>query len=676
MIEYELKEKIKDVIRDRQLPEIDISFRSIPFHGTWGLAASFLFALLSKIKEHEPSIDRDRLSNELLDEIKTKTSTIAGIERVELEKGYVNFYFKPNIVAKGVIAEILSKRENFGRGEPKSIKVMVEYSQPNTHKDIHIGHLRNICLGISLVSILRFAGYETLAANYIGDIGTHVIKCLWGYNRFYKGMEPPSGRGRWLGDVYAFAESKHSASEKMREEVTDWLREFFQKPSNAAINIISKRILEYMREENILLTPNLDKKTYSQNMVKTIARIRHELHELLQNGIVSATHVADIREKLKHFDESGPIWGYVDEVLEVWSHWEASDPELIELWKKTRDWSLTHFESVYRELGAKFDHVFYESEEEGPGKELVKKLVEQGIAKIDEGAAVVKIDEKLGLEKETYKTFIILRSDGTSLYATKDLALAIKKFREFGIDRSIYLVDVGQSFYFKQLFKTLELIGFEQAKNCVHLAYGRVSLPEGKMSSRLGNIIYYTDLRNELCLRARKIVQLKQPEAGEETWRTISKIVAMGAMKYNMVKIDSDKEMVFDWDEALDYNGRTAPYIQYAHARASKILEKGGKYNPDLICQKELNEPEIELVKKIAEFPSIVQRCADEAKPLPLATYVFELAQLFSDFYHRCPVIQESDESIQATRMALVESARIVLAKGLSLMGIEAPDNM
>jgi len=676
MLENDLREKIEEVLKEKNLPIPEISFRLIPFKGSWGLASNFLFPLLSQMKEQGEPGDREKITSDILNTIKSKLSSSEEIERVELEKGYLNFYFVPSIVSKKTLSEVLAKREDYGRGASKKIKVMVEYSQPNTHKDIHIGHLRNICLGISLVNIMRFAGYETVSANYIGDIGSHVIKCLWGYERFYRGMEPPSGRGRWLGDVYAFAESKHSTSEKMRNEATEWLRAFFQKSSNAAVAIIARETLDHMREEKILLTPDLDKKTYSDNMVKTLQYIREQIKEMLQSGIISTSHIHEVREKLNQFDESGPVWRYVGEVLEVWARWERRDESLVALWSVTRDWSLTHFMSIYRELGARFDHIFYESEVEGPGKEIVRELQDKGLAEVHEGATVVNIDKKLGLEKETYKTFLILKSDGTSLYATKDLALAVKKFNEFGIDRSIYLVDVGQSFYFKQLFKTLELMGFEQAKNCIHLAYGRVTLPDGKMSSRLGNIVHYTDLRNELYLRAKKIVSVKQPGAGEVVWRDIAKFVALGAMKYNMVKIDPDKEMVFDWDEALDYEGRTAPYIQYAHARAVKILEKGGKYDHQLICQKELSEPEIELAKKISEFPYIIERCAEDAKPLPLATYIYELAQVFSDFYHRCPVIQEPDDSLRATRMALVDGTRIVLARGLSLLGIEAPDNM
>jgi arginyl-tRNA synthetase len=675
-METRLKEIIEEVLIERQYPLVEIAFRSIPFKGTWGLACSFLFQLLNNLKEIQPDFNRQKVTDELFEAIKQHALKIEGLDRVELDKGFINFYFEPTKAAKHIITEIISKPGSFGKGSQKNEKVMVEYSQPNTHKDFHVGHLRNICLGITLVNIFRFAGYETIAANYLGDIGTHVIKCLWGYKRFYSGMEPESGRGRWLGEVYAFAESKYETSDRMRGVATEWLRSFFTNPKNPSENAVAQKTLEFMKAEKILLTPNLDKKTLSDNMSKTIINIRKNLKDLLHNGVISVVTVQDIKDKLGEFDETGPIWGYVDEILDVYQQWENRDPELVELWQKTRDWSLSHFDSIYKELGANFDVVFFESEMEHAGKAIVKELLDSKLAEYDEGAVVVKIDEKLGLQKETYRNFLILKSDGTSLYATKDLALAKRKFEEFNIDRSIYLVDVGQSYYFQQLFKTMELMGFKNASKCLHLAYGRVSLPDGKMSSRMGNIIHYTDLRNELYSRAKKIVRKKQATAGEDIWRSIAKSVSFGAMKYNMIKIDSDKEMVFDWDEALDFEGRTAPYIQYAHARATKILEKAGILKTELICEQELSEPEIELAKKIAEFPSVIQKCAKDAKPLPLATYTFELAQVFSDFYHRCPVVQEEIESRKATRMGLVLGTKAVIANALGLMGIDAPTNL
>ncbi len=675
-MENELEKIIESVIAEKNYPEPEITFRSIPFKGAWGIACSFLFQLLNELKTRDESFDREKVSQEIFESIKEKASSIEGLEKIELEKGFINFHFVPQSAVKKVISEIISKGDLFGKGPDRDEKVMVEFSQPNTHKDMHVGHLRNICLGISLVNILRFAGYETISANYFGDIGTHVIKCLWGYKRFYKGMEPPSGRGRWLGEVYAFAENKYKISEKMRNGATEWLRTFFTQPSNSAEQIIAQKTLEYMRENNILLTNDLEKKILSENMARTLLYIRETMKNMLHNGRMSVTDVQAIKDSISQFDETNPIWGYIDEVIDLYHDWENQEPEIVELWKMTRDWSLAHFNTIYNELGCNFDVIFHESDVEGPGKEIVQDLLEREIAVKDAGAVIVKIDEKLGLEKEKYRNCIILKSDGTSLYATKDLALAKKKFEEFAIDRSIYLVDVGQSFYFQQLFKILELMGFEQAKKCHHLAYGQVALPEGKMSSRLGNVVHYTDLRKEMINLAKKIVRVKKPDAGENVWRSTAATVAFGALKYNMVKIDSDKNMVFDWDEALDYEGRTAPYIQYAHARACNILEKVGELKHDKICLEEISEPEMELAKKLAEFPSIIERCAQEVKPLPLATYIYELAQTFSDFYHRCPVMQENNESTKATRTALVHCTKSVLSKGLGLLGIDAPISM
>jgi arginyl-tRNA synthetase len=372
-------------------------------------------------------------------------------------------------------------------------------------------------------------------------------------------------------------------------------------------------------------------------------------------------------------------------VRQTFARWEAQEPALVALWQATREWSLTDFRRIFDELDAHFDVWFFESEVEEPGKEIVKELVESGLAEISEGLTVVKIDEKLGLEEPVYRTLPILRSDGTSLYSTKDLALTKRKFEEFGIDRAVWVVDVRQSLYFKQIFKILELWGFEQAKQAYHLPYEVVTLPEGIISSRKGRAPLYDDVKEAVLLRAREIIDDKNPELPAEMKDTVAWQVGLGSIKYTMLARDNSKVVVFDLEEALSFDGHAAPYIQYAHARACRILENAGWNHDQAVSAAALGElrldfggikpEELALLQQIASLPEEVQRSAEQYRPLLITNYVYELAKTFNDFYHACPVIH-SEEPVRGARLALVDATRQTLANALWLLAIEAPSAM
>jgi arginyl-tRNA synthetase len=390
-----------------------------------------------------------------------------------------------------------------------------------------------------------------------------------------------------------------------------------------------------------------------------------------------------------------------DEVKATWERWERQDPDFVALWRETRRWSLADFERIFAELGASFDVWFFESEMEGPGRAIVRELLEKGIAEIGEGGVpVVKIDEKLGLEQETYRTLPILRSDGTTLYSTKDLALTKIKFEQYGVDRAFWVVDVRQSLYFQQVFKVLELWGFQQAKEAHHIPYEFVALPEGTISSRKGNAPLYEDFRDAILSRARAIIEEKNPDLPDDRKAEVAHQVGIGAAKYTMLARDNNKVVVFDLEEALSFDGHAAPYIQYAHARACRILEHAGVDDAALLASLEGDEggfaggrggrdvlssspsspsspssEELALLQQIAALPEEIQRAAAEYRPLLIASYVYELAQRFNDFYHACPVLQ-SEEPTRTARLALTAGTRRALANGLGLLGIAAPTAM
>jgi arginyl-tRNA synthetase len=370
--------------------------------------------------------------------------------------------------------------------------------------------------------------------------------------------------------------------------------------------------------------------------------------------------------------------GYEAEVRELYRLWDTGDNKTRELWERTRQWSLDELDAVLKELDIPIDVFFFESQADVLGKSIVDELIARGIAEDERptgGPVIVRIDEKLGLKKETYRVAVILRSDGTSLYLTKDLALAKIKFEQYHVDRSIYVVDVRQSLHFQQAFKILELWGFPQASKCYHLAYEIVTLPEGTMSSRKGNLIYYLDVAEEARRRISAIIAEKNPDlAGAEREATALQ-VGIGAMKYVMLAVDNTKQIVFSWDTALSFDGQAAPYIQYAHVRASSILEKSGVVPQAALPAYDMHPSEITLIDWISRFPNEVDRAAEEYKPLYMANYAYFLAKAFTDFYRECPVLS-AENGVRDLRLAIVAATRQTLANSLKLLGIQAPRAM
>jgi arginyl-tRNA synthetase len=396
--------------------------------------------------------------------------------------------------------------------------------------------------------------------------------------------------------------------------------------------------------------------------------------------------LADLWQEYQQLDQTfaawwGPSATWESEMRALYQRLEANEPDAMAIWQQTRQWSLDELMATFAQLGAPIDVWFFESEMEEPGRKIVEDLLERGIAEISDGLPVVKIDEKLGLEKETYRVLPILRSDGTSLYATKDLALARIKFDQYHIERSTYVVDSRQSLYFDQVFKVLELMGFPQAKQAYHLSYEFLMGLEGLMSSRAGNVISFEDVAVEAVRRARAAVEEKNPDLPEETKASVADAVGIGALLYELVNRDNNKVIVFEWERALSFDGHAAPYIQYAHARACRILERAaaeGFALPDATTALHLSSPqteELNLLEQIGAFPTEVQRAAEGYKPLTIANYVYELARRFSDFYGACPVVQ-AEEPMRTTRLALVAATRQTLANGLALLGVRAPEVM
>jgi arginyl-tRNA synthetase len=709
--------RINDVLEELGYGRREFTMRPIPFAGTWGTSSSISYQLANEKVSENGAPELEGLSRkqakkkakelvgpmaqEIAEQISAKLASDEEFASIEATNGYINIEFDTQQFANRVISTISQQGTEFGRGDTKADRVMVEYSQPNTHKAFHIGHLRNATLGNTLCRILDLAGFEVQKANYIGDIGMHVIKCLWCYERFHHGEEPePSERGRWLGDIYTESDQRVN----FRTDVVGLLNELAEHDP-AFVTMIDRMMKELYKvhevgEDVAYLLGQISNKReikdgafYDQDTIPKfwpivgdqlqvnleMSRGEREKHDDIEDEIPQPAQYEEWIERWQVLSERMAWWPHVnrwkEEIKEEFQRWERKDPDFVHLWETTKEWSMQDFYRIYDEIDVEFDTWFYESEVEEPGREIVQELMEQEIAEISDGLPVVKIDEKLGLEKETYRTMPVLRSDGTTLYSTKDLALTKHKFEEFGVDRSIWVVDVRQALYFQQIFKIMELMGFEQAEKCFHLGYEMVTLPSGAMSSRSGNVVLYDDIAGAVLERAREIIDEKNPDLPENQKDQIAHDVGIGSLKFSMLSRDNNRVIVFDIEESLSFDGHAAPYIQYAHARACRILEKVDVAPEGDLTFADLTTEEIELIQQIAIFPSEIQRAAAEYKPLHVATYIFELAKKFNDFYRACPVLQ-AEEPQRSARIALVNATRQVLANGLTAVGIKAPEVM
>lgn len=600
MFDIQLKsaaDKILAAVQDLDLPQPDrIEWNPTPFKGEWGFGTAACFKIAAAEARAGTKVNVPARAKALAEEILQAARPFEDFSHAEAESGYINLYLEPASYAQLVVDTVIRQGASFGKGSPKTERVMVEYAQPNTHHSFHIGHARNAILGEALSRITEFAGFDTIRASYPGDVGLGVIRCIWLYDKFYRGQEPAGihERGQWLADLYT--------------------------------------------EATQLLEPKPD-----ESEQETAQRL-----------------------------------AYQQEVREMYQRWDQGDEEVLELWHETRAWSLEELAAILELLDIHIDVYFFESEVDEPAKEIVEELIDLDIAEDERaqgGPVIVKIDEQLGLEKEKYRTAVLLRNDGTTLYLAKDLALAKQKFEEYQVERSVYVVDFRQSLHLQQAFKILELWGFSQAEKCYHLAYGVVSLPEGAMSSRAGNVVLFMQVLEESQARVRKIIQEKNPDLDPDQKAQVSNQIAIGSFTYAMLSVDNIRDTVFDWDRALDFEGQAAPYIQYAHVRANSILKRADGLPGSSAPQYELEPAEIALLDRISRFADEVERAAKEYKPLIIANYAFDLAKDFTNFYQVCPVLSAPTETKQF-RLRLTEAARQTLQNSLKLLLVPAPEVM
>lgn len=405
--------------------------------------------------------------------------------------------------------------------------------------------------------------------------------------------------------------------------------------------------------------------------------VAFDKHYRAEVAELKAKYVADgMDEELaeKKAKEESPL---IKEAHEMLVKWEQNDPEVRALWKKMNDWVYAGFDETYKALGVGFDKIYYESNTYLVGK----KKVEEGLAK---GLFFRKDDNSVwaDLTNEGLDQKLLLRSDGTSVYMTQDIGTAEMRFNDFPIDKMIYVVGNEQNYHFQVLSILLDRLGFKWGKELVHFSYGMVELPNGKMKSREGTVVDADDLIAAMVADAKQTSEElgKFKDMSEEERNEIARIVGLGALKYFILKVDARKNMLFNPEESIDFNGNTGPFIQYTYARIRSILRKAQAEGINIPATLEgtmpLNEKEIELIQKLNEFGAAVEQAGKDYSPSGIANYCYELTKAFNQFYHDYSILGADTEEEKVVRLVLAQNVGKTLKNGMALLGIEVPERM
>lgn len=379
-----------------------------------------------------------------------------------------------------------------------------------------------------------------------------------------------------------------------------------------------------------------------------------------QRGIKALTEIY-----VRFHEEAEKDPSLEDEAREAFSKMEQGDSECIELWKWFVEISIAEFKKVYELIGADFESWNGESFYFDKTDEVVNALKEKNLLKLDNGAYIVSLDEY------DMPPCLVLKSDGSTIYATRDIAAAFYRKKTYNFDKCIYVTSAGQSLHFAQFFKVIELMGEEWAKDLVHVPFGTVSIDGAKLATRTGNVILLEDLFREATEKTLEIINEKNPTL--ENKEEVASAVGVGAVIFHDLSNNRIKDINFIWDEVLNFDGNTGPYVQYTYARCCGILEKAGSYGKDGVIT---HPSEVDIIKTLSLFPEKVEQARRDLEPSVISRYLLDVCQEFNRFYHDCPVLRAEDEKVRSTRLAIVEATSVVLSNGLKLIGLKRPKNI
>jgi arginyl-tRNA synthetase len=405
--------------------------------------------------------------------------------------------------------------------------------------------------------------------------------------------------------------------------------------------------------------------------------VAFDKHYRAEVAELKAQYMAEGMEEEKAEEKAKAEAPLIKEAHQMLVKWEQGDTEVRALWQKMNSWVYAGFDETYKALGVGFDKIYYESNTYLEGKKKVEEGLEKGLfVRKEDGSVWADLTDE-GLDQK-----LLLRSDGTSVYMTQDIGTADLRFKDFPIDKMIYVVGNEQNYHFQVLSILLDRLGFKWGKDLVHFSYGMVELPNGKMKSREGTVVDADDLIAAMIADARKTSDElgKFKDMTEEEKQEIARVVGMGALKYFILKVDARKNMLFNPEESIDFNGNTGPFIQYTHARIRSIMRKAeaeGITLPALLpTDAPLNEKEIHLIQKMDEFKVAVHDAGENYNPAGIANYCFELTKEFNQFYHDYSIMNADTNEEKITRLVLAQNVAKTIKNGMELLGIEVPERM
>ena len=574
-------------------------------------------------------------ANKIGEFIKQHISEIANYNVVQgfLNIGLSSEYWKNKLHA-------IDTDNSFGREKADSKgTILVEYSSPNTNKPLHLGHLRNNFLGYSVAEILKANGHKVIKTQIINDRGIHICKSMLAWECFSpinkKGdRETPENTGlkgdKLVGKYYVVFDQEFNKEAK--EVIAKWESNDFEG--------FSAHVVEQYRK---------------------FAEAKIGKEEKAQ---------ADLDAKIKDLAKNET--SLLRDAKEMLVKWEARDPQTYLLWTTMNGWVYDGFKSTYEAMGVNFDRLYYESETYLLGKDLVSEGLSKGVFyKKEDGSVWVDLTAD-GMDEK-----LLLRGDGTAVYMTQDLGTALDRKKDYpDLEGVVYTVGNEQDYHFKVLFLVLKKLGYAWADKCFHLSYGMVDLPSGKMKSREGTVVDADELMAEVVQSAKEMTSERGHLEGmtNEQKELLFKQIGMGGLKYYLLKVDPKKRMMFNPEESIELTGNTGPFIQYAHARINSLLAKAGGING--YDNALLGNEEKELIKVLAQYPTVIQEAGNSYSPALIANYCYELVKSFNHFYQSVPMLIEENKSIRDLRLVISRNVSKVIIDSLVLLGIESPQKM
>jgi arginyl-tRNA synthetase len=713
----ELQDKFKLFSRST-----DLDFTQIKLEASWlefpkdlknGDIALPCF-LLSRILGKSPQLIASIIASELSKVLSVGDENSGMIAAAEASGPFLNLRLSTKALAVLTLGSLLNGDFRRLRSQQDLVdeKIFVEYASLNTHKPVHVGHIRNTVLGDSIARLLTWQGKKVLRAFWLGDEGTHVAKCLWLFRKKKLSCSDLGSQpAKTLGAIYSEADKLLSHKNYTKYPFPDVIGAKVLRtedhPKNKNLRVLT---LDLGASQATVVTaakapvtgsilayvpPNAKFKGKVINSVvkdgiesSGMVCSNSELEQANNDELVTLEDFTQIGQPLiEQFRFDNTAIGKEQPLLPTLKEWESEiskllqeleqgEPSIKSLWSETRELSLTDFKSFCSWLNTFFDHEFFESQDGFEGKEIVMNGFEKGIFQRSSGA--IGID----LSAENLGFCLLIKSDGTANYATRDIALAKRKFTTFGAKESIYVVDYNQTLHFKQLFKCLELLGISTNEFNKHISYGRVVIPSGEMSSRKGNVILFSDLVTQLTKKitddflSKYVGVWSDEELKESAYR-----ISLATIRYGMLQQENGSKIVFDLNEWCNKSGNTGSYLLYAYARICSILREASISGENSeYKQVDLNylkaESEHYLLLHASNFKDTATKAVQSYSPNLITTYLYDLAKLYSKFYHECSVLKAEEEELKQARIHLCKGIKELFECGFELLGILPVERM